>query len=100
MPRLKLEFDAGWSPEKIRIVSAQLRRELALFGGVSNVSDIRPSDAPPAARPALLKFYCTSNPGGHGRCTATWESPTFSECPAGHGRNWVHKGERPTEVAV
>lgn len=100
MARLKLEFSAEWSPEKIRVVSVMLRRELASFGGVANVSDILPIDAEPAAPPALLKFYCTANQFGRGRCTAVWEGAQFSECPAGHGRKWVHKGERPTEPEV
>jgi hypothetical protein len=97
MGRLKILFDANWTPEKCRRVSSQLRRDLAMYGGVSHVSDIMAEDEKAPEGPKKIKLYCNSNQFGRGRCTAEWESDTFTECPNGHGRKWVHKGERPVD---
>lgn len=81
------------------MVSAQLKRDLAMYGGISQVSHITRVDVPPPPPPELLKLYCTANPFGKGKCDKSWESETFTPCPV-HGRAWVHKGERPATPEV
>lgn len=102
MPRLRVEFDAGWTNEKMRMVSVRLQRDLAAYGGISGFSGITRVDAPAEAPPTKLQFECKWNIFGRGPCDAKWESDVFTECPKGHGRKFVHKvGQpEPQEVAV
>ena len=102
MPRLRVEFDANWTPEKMRMVSVRLRRDLGLYGGIANFSGIKLVDAPPDAPAQKLQLACRWNAFGRGPCDAKWESDVFTECPNGHGRKFVHKVGQPetTEVAV
>ena len=102
MARLRVEFDAGWTPEKMRMVSVRLRQDLASYGGIANFSGIQSVDALPDTPAPKLQLACRWNAFGRGPCDAQWEADVFTECPNGHGRKFVHKvGQpEPQEVAV
>lgn len=95
--RLKVEFTADWSPEKRRMVSSRLRQDLAMYGGVSYVSDVVPAEEQLEEGPRMIKLQCNYNAFGN-KCGAQWESPQFTDCPNGHGRKFVHRREEIPQV--
>jgi hypothetical protein len=95
--RLRIEFDAEWSPRKIQMVSMDLVRDLRLYGGVSNISQI--VDVSKAApEPPKPKLYLTCRRYDRATkqiCGEAWEADSFAPCPKCGQRQWVSKAEAP-----
>lgn len=93
MQRLRFEFSADWTRQKCQIVSLEIRRLLSSFRGAENfdgISIVNPEPEKPQ-RPEFLKLICIANPGGRGRCNATWEAKTYTPCPTCGQKRYVHK---------
>lgn len=74
-----------------------LLRELRIYGGVSNVSQILTVDQakPEPVKPKLYLTCRRYDASTKAVCGEAWESDTFSPCPKCGNRQFVTKAERP-----
>lgn len=82
------------------MVRRDMERDLALYGGVSNIGPLAPVDVATAA-PKKILLYLTCrrfDATTKSVCGETWEAEAFTPCPKCGNRQFVTKAERPKTV--
>ena len=96
--KFRLEFEANWSPQKVRQVQNQILQDLRSYLGVSNASEIvAVGETEEEKKITRLSLYCNNREFGR-ICAARWTAEVFTPCPKCGSRRYVHK-ELPEEKA-